>query len=231
MIFLYLRISSYLTHCIFNTWLNVDCVRGDSEAECFPCLFSVPPHSFIHSLHSAFWFIFAFSIASLHRPIFNAQRAGCLNANGQRGWHELSTLQMPKLVTHPSSQAFLPIYLSLLPMTGHEEMDTEALLHIDSGSCNSQARRGLSSASSFHFLYVRGRETGPRRSYRHRSLYSVLSKSHYVDAEYLVTLNVSSGSKGKGFERKRSSKARFGSKKVDMWTFQDFAIGEHLGDV
>lgn len=75
------------------------------------------------------------------------------------GWHQLSTRQMPKPVTRPSAQVFHPIYLSLLPMTRHVEMDTETPLHIDSGSCNSQARRGLSPVSSFHFLYVRERET------------------------------------------------------------------------
>lgn len=75
------------------------------------------------------------------------------------GWHQLSRRQMPKPVTRPSTQVFHPIYLSLLPMTRHVEMDTETQLHIDSGSCNSQATRGLSSASSFHFLYVRERET------------------------------------------------------------------------
>lgn len=76
------------------------------------------------------------------------------------GWHELSRRQMAKPVTRPSSRVSHPIYLSLLPMTGHVEMDTETAPHIDSGSCNSQAWRGLSPASSFHFLYVRERETG-----------------------------------------------------------------------
>lgn len=75
------------------------------------------------------------------------------------GWHQLSRRQVPKPVTRPSAQVFHPIYLSLLPMTRHVEMDTETSLHIDSGSCNSQARRGLSPVSSFHFLYVRERET------------------------------------------------------------------------
>lgn len=117
--------------------------------------------TFLYSLISfiAFWVeIYAFSVVTLHRSIFHAHWAVCLNANGQRA-DQLSRLQMPKPVTHPSLQVFQPIYLSLLPMTRHKEMDTETLLNIDSGSCNSQARRGLSPASSFHFLYIWERET------------------------------------------------------------------------
>lgn len=92
---------------------------------------------------------------------------------------------MPKPVTRPSSQVFHPIYLSLLPMTRHGEMDTEKPLHIDSGTCNSQARRGLSPASSFHFLYVR--ETERARD----SAGDNVSRQKSIFCSHLLTLSKS----------------------------------------
>lgn len=124
------------------------------------------------------------------------------------GWHQLSRHLMPEPVTRPGSQVFHPIYLSLLPTTRHTEMDTKMRLHIDSGSNNSQARRGLSPASSFHFLYARERETawdgtGDNVS-RQKSIFCShplpLSKS----AILMVSLNVTSGSNGHEQSKKKA---------------------------
>lgn len=144
------------------------------------------------------------------------------------GWHKLSRRQMPKPVTRPSLQVFHPIYLSLLPMTGHVEMDTETLLHIDSGNCNSRARRGLSPACSFHFLYVRERETAETEletTCPDRSLYSVLTHSPSArvilsDSKCLLRQQGARAVKEKGQSRQRFDQTLI--LKVYMWTFQHF---------
>lgn len=123
-------------------------------------MFSIPSHTYILSFHSVHFGISICIQCCLTSQAHFPYTLSCMfECQWPTGWHQLSRLQMPKPVTHPSSQVFHPIYLSLLPMTRLEEMDTETLLNIDSGSCNSQARSGLSPASSFHFLYVRERET------------------------------------------------------------------------
>lgn len=145
--------------------------------------------------------------------------------------------RMPKQVTRPSTQFLHPIYLSLLPMTRHVEMDTEAPLHIDSGSRNSQARGGLSPASSLHFLYVRERETardwvGDNVS-RQKSIFCSHLYSTSARAECSATPNVSFGGKGQELSNK---KAKEGTDwitlwfwKVYMWTIQRFmSMGTNL---
>lgn len=147
--------------CIMWHWRGSDKKRAEkNSANVFYSNLRLIPAS-SRSLHGANTCIQSCLTSQAH---FHTHWAVRLNANGQRADTSFPRRQMPKPVTRPSSQVFHPIYLSLLPMTRHVEMDTETLLHIDSGSSNSQARRGLSPASSFHFLCARERETARDRA-------------------------------------------------------------------
>lgn len=100
-------------------------------------------------------------------------------------------------------------------MTRHGEMDSETLLHIDSDSCNSQARSGLSPGSSFHFLTWE-KERQPETELEtcpDRSLYSVLTCSPLAES-IIFGLNVPSGSKG---QKLLQRKARAGSDWTRLW--------------
>lgn len=88
-------------------------------------------------------------------------------------------------------------------------------LHIDSGSCNSQARGGLSPASSLHFLNLRERETardwGGDNVSRQKSIFCsypfTLSRSIILcDAKCLLWQQ-----RGKSCRRKRPKQAKIGS--------------------
>lgn len=132
-----------------------------AKAKAPPVFSSQTSSTFVHPMtaSSASWKeVYAFSLVSLHRPIFNAHWAECVNANGLRADTNFPDVTSPSWWPIPACRSFHPIYLSLLPMTRHGEMDTETPLHIDSG-CNSQERSSLSPVSSFHFLYVREKET------------------------------------------------------------------------
>ncbi|KAK5858222.1 hypothetical protein PBY51_002379 [Eleginops maclovinus] len=89
--------------------------------------------------------------------------------------------QMPESVTRPNSQVLHPIYLSLLPMTRHAEMDTEAAAHIDSGSLNSQAEERLIYSQQLPFPRRERKRGGGRLSGRQRvqtEVYMLLSPAH-----------------------------------------------------
>lgn len=98
------------------------------------------------------------------------------------GWHRLSRHQMPKLVSRSSSQVFRPNSPSLLPTTRHGATDTQTPPRADSGGSNSQARRGLSPASSF-ILPAHEKRGGPKwRQHVWTEVY-ILFLSHSLSAQ------------------------------------------------
>lgn len=132
-----------------------------AKAKAPPVFSSQTSSTFVHPMtaSSASWKEVCIQPCLTSQAYFQCTLSRMCECQWPAGWHQLSRRHKPKLVTYPSLQVFHPIYLSLLPMTRHGEMDTETPLHIDSGSCNSQERSSLSPVSSFHFLYVREKET------------------------------------------------------------------------
>lgn len=99
------------------------------------------------------------------------------------GWHQFSWRQMPKPVTRPSSQVFHPIYLSLLPMTRHAEMDTKhrCILTV-AAAIHRQGEAYLQRAASISFTWEKERQpkTELETTCPDRSLYSVLTLSKSI---------------------------------------------------
>lgn len=134
-------------------------------------------------------------------PIFTPNWAAFLNAKRPAGWHQLFQSQTPEPVTRPGSRG-LPIQ-----STCHscQRRDTQKWipkmqLHIDGGGGDhSQARRGLSPASSLHFLLRERKRDSQGLNWRQRvqaEVYILFSQPLALSKSVilLVTLNVTAGS-------------------------------------
>lgn len=148
------------------------------------CLAHVSYSNFLSPPFNAFWEeIHTFSHVSLHRPIFDAHWAVCLNANGQQADTSFPGVWYPKPVTRPSSWVFHPIYLSLLPMTRHAEMDTKHRCILTVAAAIHRLEEAyLQLAASISFTWEKGTqpETELETTCPDRSLYSVLTYSPSV---------------------------------------------------
>lgn len=149
-----------------------------------------------------------FSLVSLHSPVFNAHWAVCLNANGHRADAGFPGVRCPSRWPVPVRSSSIQSTCHFCQWRDTKEMDTETPLHIDSGGCNSQAKGGLSAATSFHFLRVRERETARDWAGDNVSRQKSIFGSHLywpsARAQCLVTPNVSFGSKGPYASKKRA---------------------------
>lgn len=142
--------------------------------------------AFFHSLpsFSVFWVeIFAFSVVSLHRPIFNAQWAGCLNASGQRADTSFPGFRCPNWWPIPARR-------SSIQSTCHfcQWQDTKkwilkrcCILTV-AAAIHRQGEAYLQRAASISFMLVKERqpETELETTCPDRSLYSVLTYLHSV---------------------------------------------------
>lgn len=142
--------------------------------------------TFLHSLisFSTFWDeVYAFSVVSLHRPIFHAHWAVCLNANGQRADTSFPGFRCP-------SQWPIPACRSSIQSTCHfcQWQDTKKwilkrcwILTV-AAAIRRQGEAYLQQAASISFMLEKERqpETELETTCPDRSLYSVFTYSPSV---------------------------------------------------
>lgn len=188
-----------------------------AKAKAPPVFSSQTSSTFVHPMtaSSASWKeVYAFSLVSLHRPIFNAHWAECVSANGLR-----ADTNFPD-VTSPSWWP-IPACRSSIQSTCHscQWQDTEkwipkrrCILTVAAAIHRKEAAY-LQWAASISFTWEKKRqpETKLGTTCPDRSLYSLLAYPPWARAKHLATLNVYGSAGGKRCQSKRPKQERIRS--------------------